>query len=712
MKTAKRFYLQFLATLPSVIILLLFGVGFLFVLNRISDQQRDVLFAIAHSNLAVLILTGLIIIAFLIALTHSFLSNYLLPLHEIKEEMQLIASGNVKHRLHPRGSDPINDLIKVINQAATTFQQMQANISEKIEQTNQQHEKEKTILASLISQLESGVIICNLAGLILLYNKQARIFLADSQGDGLGLGRSILGILDSKIISHTLMDIKAKIYKNAKNTSSVFIYVVGDGRTVRIRTIPIFTHATDMQGYILLIRDISEQVQSHGQQLQLITHLSEGCRGITANIRSAIETIQQFPKMASQKRDELHAVILKDVHALSAQIEKNTGSELLKLKSPWPLDDILLTDVLQIVRRMAEEQSTLSIEFDAESSAVWVAADLHSLAMAILFLLDKIKNLAEVESIRIVPTRKNEFVNLQMTWTGSRLGKVQVENWNSEQLIGQSSAINRTLEDVLTDHHAVFWLQENQENGESGLHLLLPVCEEPVLPPDREPVDIFNAPPQFYDFDLFHQAGQSVETDDLPLTALTYTVFDTETTGLDPAGGDEMVSIGAVRIVNGRLLASETFDQLIDPGCELSAESIQIHGITPDLLTGKPEAKEVLPRFEKFARGTILVAHNAAFDMKFLQLKEEECGIKFENPILDTLLLSSIIHTNQKHHNLDALCKRFDVQNMARHSALGDALATAEVFLNIIPLLEKGGIKTLKQAREASAKNFYNKLKY
>lgn len=106
------------------------------------------------------------------------------------------------------------------------------------------------------------------------------------------------------------------------------------------------------------------------------------------------------------------------------------------------------------------------------------------------------------------------------------------------------------------------------------------------------------------------------------------------------------------------------------------------------------------------------MAHNAAFDLKFLQMKEKESGVVFENPVLDTLLLSSIIHKNQKQHNLDALCQRFDVKNIGRHSALGDALATAEVFLKIIPFLEKAGIKTLKQAREASEKNFYNKIEY
>jgi DNA polymerase-3 subunit epsilon len=220
--------------------------------------------------------------------------------------------------------------------------------------------------------------------------------------------------------------------------------------------------------------------------------------------------------------------------------------------------------------------------------------------------------------------------------------------------------------------------------------------------------------PEFYDFDLFSQPGQSPELDDRALSELSYTVFDTETTGLDPSHGDEIIAIGAARIVNGRLLRSETFDQLIDPRRSVPAESIAIHGITPDMLAGQPVIDEVLPAFARFVEDTVLVAHNAAFDMRFLQLKEARTGIRFVQPVLDTLLLSAVAHPgyDASEHKLETMAARFGVDVIGRHTALGDAIVTSELFLKLVPLLAERGIRTLKEAREASRKTLYAKLEY
>ena len=147
--------------------------------------------------------------------------------------------------------------------------------------------------------------------------------------------------------------------------------------------------------------------------------------------------------------------------------------------------------------------------------------------------------------------------------------------------------------------------------------------------------------PEFYDFDLFKLSAANTALDERLLSELAYTVFDTETTGLDPSHGDEIVAIGAARIVNGRLLSEETFEQLVDPRRPLSAASIAVHGITPERLAGQPTIEAVLPRFRRFVEDTVLVGHNAAFDMRFLQLKEAQTGVVFDQPLLDTLLLSA-----------------------------------------------------------------------
>ncbi len=176
--------------------------------------------------------------------------------------------------------------------------------------------------------------------------------------------------------------------------------------------------------------------------------------------------------------------------------------------------------------------------------------------------------------------------------------------------------------------------------------------------------------------------------------------------------GDEIISIGALRIVNGRLLREEFFDQLIDPRRPLPPESTAIHGITPDMLEGRPPVASVLPLFHRFAEDTILLAHNAAFDMRMLQVKESETGVRFINPVLDTLLLSAVVHPAQDEHNLEAIARRIGIGVVGRHTALGDAIVTGEMFLKLIPLLAEKGIRTLKEARLASEKTYYARLKY
>ncbi|PMR77448.1 DNA polymerase III subunit epsilon [Billgrantia endophytica] len=168
-------------------------------------------------------------------------------------------------------------------------------------------------------------------------------------------------------------------------------------------------------------------------------------------------------------------------------------------------------------------------------------------------------------------------------------------------------------------------------------------------------------------------------------------VLDTETTGIDPRDGHRLIEIGAVEMINRRLTGA-TYHQYINPQREVEAEAIAVHGITNEALADKPVFAEVADAFWDFIRGAELVIHNAAFDVGFIDNEFTLLQAVRSGPnlgpvaeycrILDTLKLARDRHPGQR-NNLDALCKRYEIDNGRRvlHGALLDAEILAEVYL-------------------------------
>jgi DNA polymerase III epsilon subunit family exonuclease len=221
-----------------------------------------------------------------------------------------------------------------------------------------------------------------------------------------------------------------------------------------------------------------------------------------------------------------------------------------------------------------------------------------------------------------------------------------------------------------------------------------------------------SARPVFYDFELFHRTAPAEFVENRLLKELAYTAFDTETTGLDPSAGDEIIAIGAVRVVNARIVSGEQFDCLIDPDRSIDPAAAAVHGLTDATLRGQPRIGAVLPAFHGFCADTVLLGHNVAFDLRFLQLKEQATGVRFHQPVLDTLVLASLLQEHSGDNRLEAIAHRYGLEVVGRHTALGDALITAEVFLKMLPQLEGRGIVTLGQALEASRRSKYAGLRY
>lgn len=160
-----------------------------------------------------------------------------------------------------------------------------------------------------------------------------------------------------------------------------------------------------------------------------------------------------------------------------------------------------------------------------------------------------------------------------------------------------------------------------------------------------------------------------------------YVVFDLETTGLD-AMHDLIIEIGAIKIINGEI--KQSFSCLVNPGIEIPPRITEITNITDQMVENCYKIEDVIGDFYKFTRNSIMVAHNAPFDMGFISVAGKKYLYDFDNAYIDTLAMSRQTLPSLRHHNLESICKYFNVSLIGAHRAVNDALATAKVFIELM----------------------------
>ncbi|RDE08575.1 DNA polymerase III subunit epsilon [Pelagibacterium lacus] len=162
-------------------------------------------------------------------------------------------------------------------------------------------------------------------------------------------------------------------------------------------------------------------------------------------------------------------------------------------------------------------------------------------------------------------------------------------------------------------------------------------------------------------------------------------VLDTETTGLSPAGGDRVVEIGCVELIN-HVPTGRHHHIYINPERDMPEEAFRVHGLSEDFLRDKPKFSQLAQGFVDFIGNDTLIIHNAPFDMGFLNAELEWCGrARLANPVIDTVMLARTRHPGAR-VSLDALCKTYGIDNSRRtlHGALLDSEILAEVYLELI----------------------------
>lgn len=200
------------------------------------------------------------------------------------------------------------------------------------------------------------------------------------------------------------------------------------------------------------------------------------------------------------------------------------------------------------------------------------------------------------------------------------------------------------------------------------------------------------------DFDLgLHDAPPPTLpiTPDLPLDEIPALVLDLETTGLD-VSTDRIVSLGGIRAHGARLYPGHIVDSLVAPGIPIPRASTAVHGISDATVADARGFADVYPDYLQLARGAVIVGHNIPFDLTVLRNEARRSGWSWEDPVfLDTFRLSFVLHPDLRGRELENLASLYEVDVRGRHTALGDALVTADVWIRMLPRLKQLGIDTL-----------------
>ncbi|GGY07015.1 DNA polymerase III subunit epsilon [Litchfieldella qijiaojingensis] len=533
-------------------------------------------------------------------------------------------------------------------------------------------------LEALLQVLDTPLLLCDHHHRLMLFNHAAETLFEGHPG--LGLGKRLEALLSASSLREALR----RVPNDGSPRELLLPY---DDRWLHcvLRRVPRSHGET-----LLTLTDATAAWTSEmGARANLVDVLPS-LRRHGASLTSAAEALSSISDTTPDHdalRERLEAVIAEESQAMGDGITQ-LGNLLDDMQRQGErLVPMWSNDLFQALN---ERLASVSLHLVPIGMPAWLKGDAPALLTMLETLVERLAEHSGTQCFEGEILLGNKRVYLDLIWPGTPLRQHQLAQWCEQRL--EALPLSPCVGDLLRQHASDVWSLADADGHHARLRLPLPAEERVGAPPSRP------APrPEFHDFGIADLPPPDAELAACPLRQLEVVVFDTETTGLELRRGDSVISIGACRIVNARLLADDTFDQRIDPGRPIPPASTAIHGLTDNDVAGAPPLPVVLPRFRDYIGEAVLLAHNAAFDL--LALQPPGAGIEFRMPVLDTLLISRALDEGLDGHNLDTLADRYDltIPDGARHTALGDARLTAELWLTLLPRLEARGITTLEE---------------
>lgn len=617
------------------------------------------------------------------------------PLMATARGAEIIATSNAGHRLELKESHWLERLPETIENLGGTIARKRHEMEEAVATWNVRVEARRARLETILREIREGVLVCDDDGRIVLYNRAARQLLEDEPA--LGLGRNISEVLNEGPLRHTLTLLsKTRQNGDPPSADAELVCATRSGaRLVRCRLARLQTEDPSTSGFVMTLQDVSEETREALRREQTLrgsleafrnplTSLAAACQSLTlAQQENILDATQRFANIINEESGRL-----------TEQFIQLSADATAMIADGWRLEDVHLGSLIEGIR----EKNKTGLPRIQGSADVWVSAEPYLISQVIETLLTRLREELQVNALALTGREEGSMVYIDLTWSGDVASAEQLDEWLNEGLEDVGGTV--TVREVLNRHGTTAWSQPDVSRfGRALLRLPLPgapkkASQAPAIP----------ARPEFYDFAIEETPKTVDPRAEETLNNLDYIVFDCETTGLEPSRGDEIVSIGAVRIHGGQVMHGETFELLANPGRDIPALATSIHGITNEDVADAAPVEEAVRRFHAFAGDAVLVGFNIAFDMRFLRLKQRVSGVMFNHTTLDALLLSILLHDHTGEHTMESVAQRLGVGVGGRHTALGDSLTTAEIFVRLLELLPANNIHTLDNAVSAQEK--------
>jgi len=574
----------------------------------------------------------------------------------------------------------LGDLAPAAAEITRSLVQTRNALAESVARETTRLAAEKSRLETLLADVPVAVLLCTAEHQLAFYNGQAVDILGG--GTAPGLDRNLLDYLREGPVRHAYARLAGA--GDPDMASDLLCATVSGGRLLAGRMRVLRRREEGVApGYVLTLRDVTADIAAHTSRDALLVEIFDRVRRPAANLQTVIGVLAEV--QGQEDAPDLSAAMLSEIESLTAAITE-LGARYDAIQNDWrPMHNTRAGDLLDGLKGRFQIEG---LALETESRDLILQIDGFEIAAFWSWLGGRIAAAGLARAFRLVIEEEDgPGAMMRLCWRGEPLSVGMLDAWLTGTLGRDTGEL--TARAVLQTHGTEAWPES--AGGDNA-----------VVMPVRGARRAVRRPPPLtrkvvYDFDLLSKARNAAVAD-TRLEDLTFVVFDTETTGLTPSA-DSIVQIAAVRLVNGRRVENEVFDTLVDPKRPIPPASTEVHGITDSMVVGAPDIVEVGRRFHKFAEGAVLIAHNAPFDMEFLRRHEAAMGKAFDHPILDTVLLSAVVFGQLEQHSLDALTARLGITipEEARHTAIGDTVATADAFLRLVPMLRARGLETFGQ---------------